>query len=91
MTKPKAKWIEDNRVLRQKNTYFTKEVPKLKGKLDKMALLLQEQEERHQKEMRDANHELLLATDLCDTLQQNFDVLAAHGVQQLVESVTNNE
>jgi len=87
MTKPKAHWIEENKKLRQKNTYFTKEVPKLKGKLDHLTLLLKEQEEKHTKEMRAKNHELLKATDMYDALQRNFEIVSALRMDELLDGV----
>jgi hypothetical protein len=87
MTQPKAKWIEDNRNLRQKNAYFTKEIPKLKGKLEKLNLLLQEQKEAHQKEMRASNHELLKATDMYDQLQTDFNIVSGLKMGELLDGV----
>ena len=78
---------QDNRTLRQKNAYFTKEVPKLKGKLDKLTLLLKEQEEKHTKEMRASNHELLKATEMIDRLQENLDIMARIKMDRLVDGV----
>jgi hypothetical protein len=87
MTKPKAQWIEDNRNLRQKNAYFTKEIPKLKGKLDKLNLLLQEQEEKHTKEMRASNHELLKATEMYDQLQADFNIVSGLKMRDMLDVV----
>ena len=87
MTQPKAKWIEDNKVLRKKNAYFNKETPKLKGKLDKLTLLLKEQEEKHKKEMRDKDHNLHKATEAYDSLQRNFNIVSGLKMQEMLDVV----
>ena len=82
-----ADWQATNKRLSQKNAYYLKEVPKLKGKLDHLTLLLKEQEEKHTKEMRAKNHELLKATDMYDALQRNFEIVSALRMDELLDGV----
>jgi hypothetical protein len=82
-----AQWRAGNETLSQKNAYFNKEIPKLKGKLDKLTLLLQEQEEKHTKEMRASNHELLKATEMYDQLQADFNIVSGLKMGELLDGI----
>lgn len=82
---PITKLTEENQTLRKKNTYFTTEVPKLKVKLDKLTLLLKEQEETHRKEMNAINHELLKSTGMRDQLQRDYDIVSGLKMKEMIE------
>ena len=90
MTQPKAKWIEDNRKLRQKNTYFTKQLPIVKGKVDLLTAKLKEQEEAHRKEMNTMNYELLKSTEMYDQLKRDFDIVSGLKMGDLLGFVSGD-
>ena len=74
--KPKAQWVEENRTLRQKNTYFNKQLPIVKGKIVRLEEKLKEQEENHRKEMNAMNYELLKSNEMYDQVKRDFDIIS---------------
>ena len=90
MTQPKAKWVEDNRVLRQKNTYFTNQLPLLKKKLTKAEAELETMTDAYRKEINTLNSQLIEATEREDTLQRNFDMLSGLRMEELLRVMSGD-
>ena len=91
MTQPKAKWIEDNRVLRQKNTYFNTQLPKVKKQIETLKEELKDTNKKHQEDIMNLDRELMKETVAHNETRRNFEILSSLKMEELLGIVAPYE